>query len=144
MPPFTQTVDDRLLRTHGRGAGAVVIETASAASIGVISRDFSAAQMLCDALQSIGNTVVLPAVVPSPPIPAAYQAILYDCAGSLAESTVQLESLAAQYPQVPIIALCGFPRIDEILKAHAAGVSAVISKPFEIPALRWQLKAIFS
>jgi len=59
-----------------------------------------------------------------------------DCRGDEAES---LEHLAAALGPVPIIALMDFPRIDDRSRALAAGAKAVVSKPFLIEDLFWQI-----
>jgi CheY-like chemotaxis protein len=40
---------------------------------------------------------------------------------------------------VPILALLGFPRIDQKRRALAAGAAAVLSKPVQLDDLFWHL-----
>ena len=62
-----------------------------------------------------------------------------DCRGHEAES---LKSLAAALGPVPIIALLHFPRIDDRDRALAAGAKAVLSKPFLVEDLFWQIDRV--
>ena len=62
-----------------------------------------------------------------------------DCRGHEAES---LKSLAAALGPVPIIALLHFPRIDDRDRALAAGAKAVLSKPFLVEDLFWQIERV--
>jgi DNA-binding NarL/FixJ family response regulator len=50
-----------------------------------------------------------------------------------------LRRLAADLRPAPVIALLGFPRVEDRDRAVAAGAAAVLSKPLLLEDLYWQL-----
>jgi CheY-like chemotaxis protein len=42
----------------------------------------------------------------------------------------------------PVVALAGFPRADNVARALAAGISAVIAKPYLLDDLCWQIEQL--
>jgi CheY-like chemotaxis protein len=46
--------------------------------------------------------------------------------------------------EAPIVAVVGFPRADDVRRARQAGVSAVVSKPYLVRDLLWQLEQAIS
>jgi len=64
-----------------------------------------------------------------------------DCRGDEAES---LARLAAALAPAPVVALLDFPRIDDRDRALAAGARAVLSKPFAIEDLFWEIDRVVS
>ena len=54
--------------------------------------------------------------------------LLWDADPWSASSRLQLERLLATHPKVPCIALCGFPRREQTLELHSAGVVGVVPK----------------
>ena len=56
----------------------------------------------------------------------------------------RVERISAIAAGAPIVALLGFPRPEEIECARQAGVAAVLSKPFLVADLAWQLAAVLA
>ena len=55
---------------------------------------------------------------------------------------LQLSRITAELPEVPVIALLGFPRHDQVLQAQAHGARAVVSSPFLLPDLWNAIRAV--
>ena len=51
----------------------------------------------------------------------------------------ELRRFAAAVQPGPVIALLGFPRIDDHRRALSAGAAAVLSKPVAVEDLFWQI-----
>lgn len=69
-------------------------------------------------------------------------AVLWDTVAEDCADAARVGELSRSAGSAPIIALLNFPRIEEVVRAHAAGVSAVVSKPFLIDELFWQLNQL--
>lgn len=68
------------------------------------------------------------------------KAIIWDGVQLLPEEVAELEALASQYPQTPIIALADFPRLETLERAFAAGAVALLAKPCSLDDLLLQLR----
>ncbi len=189
-PPFTRTIDDRLLERTRKGSGTgdrvPGVETRNLGleyrdalpvpqfslrnppTVLVCSQSAEAAAMLADVLAGRGYGVevyglTLLAPRPSPldalsvpecdsiphlPLTACSSSlavVLLDCPGSIETSIPALLALKsvliAQHgdPTPRIILLAGFPRVEDIRLAQANGAARVVSKPFELDDLCWQI-----
>jgi DNA-binding response OmpR family regulator len=51
-------------------------------------------------------------------------------------------SLLAAHGAVPILALAGFPRAEDVAAAHTSGITAVLTKPLDTNELLWRLEQL--
>jgi CheY-like chemotaxis protein len=68
--------------------------------------------------------------------------ILWDTSADEMTNPAALERLRALAGQGPILAVVGFPRPDDIRRAAEAGIAAVVSKPYSVHDLLWQLARV--
>lgn len=129
LPPLTATEDDRVLAAERR--------TYPPRCIVVISREREAAQSLVDACRHLGfdaevetNSIAYAQTTAS----AQADVLLWDANMRAVVDPHQVEAIR-RTRQMPVIALVGFPRIDVVERARAAGVHAVVSKPVMLPDL---------
>ncbi|MEX2141854.1 MAG: hypothetical protein WD894_21490 [Pirellulales bacterium] len=131
--PFTATHEDRLLVSPPRTMPKLT------ARVAVISRDRQAATALCDALEFAG--------CPTTSLRADSVAlddaglVVWDCAASFDSCRASFDRLVQHVPRMPKIVLIGFPRAEDTAAALAHGAAAVISKPFFLEDLLWQVRA---
>lgn len=90
-------------------------------AIAILSPDPVLTEHLADVLKADGHRP-LTACTDSPDL------LVWDADPWNASSRLQLERLLAAHPEVPCVALCGFPRPDETQALYSAGVVAVIPK----------------
>jgi len=132
-PPFTATEEDRLLNR------ADLIRTVDARTVLVVSKHSASASALCDAIAYAGYQTIWHH--PSAGIDSQSAiAAIWDCPAGFAESKRSFIDLARQLRNSPIIALLGFPRAEDRREAMALGAAAVLSKPYSLEALLWQLR----
>lgn len=136
-PPFTATEEDRIR------ASSPVTPPRLAVRAAVISRDRQSASALCDAIQSAGCSPTshsddLAAFDDNADI------VVWDCAAGFASGTASFDRLVQRLPETPKIVLVGFPRGEDIAAARAHGAAAVISKPFLVEDLLWQVRECLS
>lgn len=129
--PITASEEERLLFTQerpGHREGLIVVSTP----------EFEMQDWLRAACTRRGYSSVW--LLPERPAPVeGATAAIFDgneCRGDEAES---LGRLAAALAPAPVLALLDFPRIDDRHRARAAGARAVLSKPFAIEDLFWQI-----
>ena len=67
---------------------------------------------------------------------------VFDARNNSASELEALASLKGALGQRPIIALVGFPRIDDLERFKAAGASAVVSKPYLAEDLEQQIEQL--
>jgi len=67
------------------------------------------------------------------------KAAIFDATGCSGEDSEGLKRLGDALGPVPIIALLDFPRVEDRDRVLAAGASAVLSKPFLLEDLFWQM-----
>jgi CheY-like chemotaxis protein len=73
------------------------------------------------------------------------RAIVFEAADDLAANRLAaLRSLASRFPNAPIVALLGFPRIEDHDQAMAAGARSVVSLPTHVEDLLWELARLTS
>jgi CheY-like chemotaxis protein len=71
-------------------------------------------------------------------------AILWDTTPENMGDQPCVEKLRSGACGVPILAVVGFPRTDDVRRAQPAGVTAVISKPYQVRDLLWQIRRVAS
>jgi CheY-like chemotaxis protein len=80
---------------------------------------------------------------PGQPAPAEdAAAVIFDFGEWLESELADFARLAGELPGVPLIALMGFPRIEDRDRALAAGAAAVLSKPLLVEDLFWELHSL--
>ena len=135
-PPFTVTEEDRLRNTQDRiGAG-------DAQTVLVVSKDGASASAICDSLASAGFQTVWNRYCDRIEVDGA-AAVVWDCPAGFAESQQSFVDLVQQLRSVPVIAVLGFPRPEDRIQAMRVGAAAVISKPFLVEDLLWQVRECF-
>lgn len=139
--PVTATEDERLL--EGIRHSTEKCLTPLQQKIAVVAHDFQTAESLADALRSRGRqafrwrqAIEDAALTDEPP-----DVILCD-APTEADTFRALGQITAHAPGVPIVALMDFPRAEDRAAALKAGASAVISKPFLLEDLFWQIERL--
>lgn len=68
--------------------------------------------------------------------------MVFDFGDWLESELAELARLAAELSGAPVIALVGFPRVEDRDQILAAGASAVLSKPVLVDDVLWQLDAV--
>ena len=71
-------------------------------------------------------------------------AAIFDSTELDSEECANLGRLAKALDPAPVIALLGFPRVDDRLRALSAGAAAVISKPLVVDDLFGELERLES
>lgn len=79
--------------------------------------------------------------VATPSITGAIAAV-WDTTSELASDTNCVERLRKSLGNIPLVALLDFPRVQHIAAAKAAGVAAILAKPYLIGDLYWQLDEV--
>jgi CheY-like chemotaxis protein len=132
VPPYTATDEDRMVALRQSVPKLT-------ARVAVISRDRQMAIALCDALQTAGAS------------PSSYaedlarvgdnaDIVVWDCAADFTADRAAFNRLVQRFPDAPKVVLLGFARTQDIADARAHGACSVISKPFLVEDLLWQLR----
>ena len=135
--PLTAGADEQALATAdepiARGSGLVVV-CASATQ---------AADSLADVCRLAGYTTVIVRDDQQWAAPGAV-AVVWDASVERATNHQCVETICRSAGGAPLVALIGFPRAEDVAQATDAGVTAVVSKPFSIHDLLWELAAVIS
>jgi CheY-like chemotaxis protein len=145
--PVTATAEEQLLGEIALLARGIAARTNQPThpsgqnergTIAVLAAAAETGSALADACSALGYQAV---VWREPPASSDFvtAAILWDTPSDQAARADVVESLRRAGGGAPIVALLGFPRPEEIERARAAGVAAVISKPFLLADLDWEL-----
>jgi CheY-like chemotaxis protein len=130
--PVTATEEERLLvsaaQTPPRGHGLVAMHTGG----------FAMGDWLSEACRTCGYSTVWLRPPNYTNIEGAAAAI-FDGSDLHGDELEQLRRLTNALGRTPVIALLDFPRIEDERRAIAAGAVAVLSKPFNLDDLFWQL-----
>jgi CheY-like chemotaxis protein len=130
--PVTAGEEDRVLRTTEQRTGLIVVR----------GDERQAVEALVDACGARGYaTVSVHGERPQPAVSGA-MAILWDTFAERAADPEEVRRNRRDAADAPLIAILGFPRVEEIQRALAAGVHAVLSKPFRLDDLFWQLDQV--
>jgi hypothetical protein len=125
--PFTKTEEDRLLES------SPICERRSMARVAVFSDQRESASALCDLLRIAGCTVVDQS---GDDVDVA----IWDCQGDFLASQSSFERLVERWPRAANIVLMGFSRVADRAAALTCGAAAVVSKPFLVDDLLWQMR----
>jgi CheY-like chemotaxis protein len=130
--PLTASNEERMLalaeRPLARRSGQVVIS----------ARSTPTAAALADACRLVGYEPLVIREDRPWSTPAAI-AVLWDTDCYRMTDAIEVGRLRELAGAAPIVALAGFPRSDDIRRAREVGIQAVVSKPFLIHDLFWQL-----
>jgi DNA-binding NtrC family response regulator len=129
--PATTTGEERILgqKSDSFERGGTIV---------IIAREHSTASVLDDACRSVGyQTVVLRD--PKAATISDAMAVVWDTSAADATDPSRVTDLQRRFADAKILAIWGFPRADEIARAQTAGVTAVVSKPFLLADLIWQI-----
>ena len=133
--PTTVTEDERWLR---RSRVALTSRT----GLTVVRADtLDTATALMEACREGGYSAVWLGAVPSTAIQGA-AACLWDVGAFGPPKLVEARDLRRQLGLVPLVAVMGFPRIDDRRQLLREGIAAVVSKPYLIDDLLWQLNRV--
>jgi CheY-like chemotaxis protein len=145
--PATCSDDDRI---HINCAGELSFLDSSATIydpiaplIAIYTGNRDTATSLADlCAQQRWNTLWLRELPSATPLHAV--AVLFDVRSNPAADLPSLRAVKSAMPETPILALAGFPRIDDVRALESAGVAALISKPFLAADLVWQIEQALS
>lgn len=131
--PRTATAGERLLATAPVAApppsGLIAIQTSSLTTF----------EGLSDACRWAGYATAW--LTPSPrPELRGVSAVIWDAVACREQDVPELQALAARYRPARVVALLDFLRRDDLDRALAAGVAAVLAKPFLVSDLLLQLQ----
>ncbi len=145
--PATATAEEQLLREielwMERSGTPERASAKSQGTIAVLAASAEAGSALADACRSLGYEAIVWRELPRGAV-LSISVVLWDTSASEATSLAAVEPVRFAAGKAPILALLGFPRPEQIEQAHQAGVAAVISKPFLLADLEWQLAALLS
>ena len=137
--PLTATPEEQLLAgtTRGRpsGCGGTIViraETSSAASaLAAVCRGAGYVTLVERSGDPIGNAEARTAEA---------SAVLWDTPPDALHEAERIERIRRRASGASIVALAGFPRADDVRAALAAGIAAVVSKPYRTADLLWHLR----
>ena len=127
--PFTVSMEERFL-DRCRPLNSVV----RAELIAVVAGSRETAIALADACRSAGLSVASK--------PAKATAILWDTTIEMARDAKQVAAIKANSVTAPVIALVSYPRKSDCQKMLAAGVDAVLTKPFLLDDLLAEIERL--
>jgi DNA-binding NarL/FixJ family response regulator len=126
--PLTVSEEERALaaaeRPVARREGLVVVRSA----------EYAMFECLAGACRAVGREVVSWRSGELP-LGRAIDAGLFDVAECDAEEIAQLRAFADAIAPAPVVAIAGFPRIDDCRRLRGSGATAVVSKPFQLEDL---------
>ncbi|MGD9722612.1 MAG: hypothetical protein AB7O59_14870 [Pirellulales bacterium] len=131
--PVTATAEERAL------AALNVRRPDRGNRITVCAEHAQAAAALAEACAAGGY---LPQIAPQQAALLAPAAIVWDTTAEKAADPACVAKLRHHAGNAPLIALVGFPRPGDMAAAARAGVATVVSKPFFIQDLWWQLERV--
>jgi hypothetical protein len=142
--PTTATEDERLLATAEAATPALTTTAPTATTRGLIAillRNAAMAQTLCDTCAERGYASIwLPEGRGT--YLAGVQAAIWDAPPAVDSWAGTLANVRRDLKGAPIIALANFPRVEDIERLRAAGAAAVVSKPFWLDDLFWQVERL--
>jgi CheY-like chemotaxis protein len=144
--PLTATPDERALATFQppapRASGHVVICSPSAATAAALAATCHSAGYTTSRNPPCGLTTALLCNHTTAPLCSLTTALLWDTTVESLSDLARVASLLAAHPDVPLLAVAGFPRAEDIAAARAAGITAVLAKPLDTNELLWRLEQL--
>jgi CheY-like chemotaxis protein len=139
LRPATATDDDRLLASLAVKCGGEP-EDANRV-IGICATNRETADSLADLCGQRGwSSLWVGSDRQSAPI--GVDLLLLDVAQASDREIQRVAALKLSLPTTPILALVGFPRSETVDRFLAAGAASVVSKPFLVADLIWQIDAL--
>jgi hypothetical protein len=141
--PTTATDDERLLAIADAASHATAPQAPlpTRGLIAILLRNAAMAQALCDACPTRGYASIwLPQGRGT--YLAGVRVAIWDAPPAVESWAETLATVQRDLKGAPIIALASFPRIEEIARLRAAGAAAVVSKPFWLDDLFWQVEQL--
>jgi CheY-like chemotaxis protein len=112
---------------------AVATNTSSPLVV-VFSGSAVMAEAVSVALREVGwKTAVVQAARPNLVLGA--EAIVWDVPAGANRADDEWETLQNGFAGLPVVALCGFPRPEDVVRLRSMGVDAVVGKPFQVADL---------
>ena len=131
-PPFTATEEDRSVTTELHDSSH------SSQRIAVISSDREARTALFGIFHHAGfSTTALGGDWER--LDESVEVIVWDCVAGFAECRASFDRAVQVAPQTPKFVILGFPRAHDLDDALSRGATAVVSKPFLVDELLWQV-----
>jgi CheY-like chemotaxis protein len=144
LPP-TATAEEQLLKEVDlwiERSGAAKRERAKPqGTIAVLAAAAETGAALADACRSLGYEAIVWRELPVA-TDLLISAVLWDTSAADATTPATVNRVKLAAGGAPVAALLGFPRPEQIEQARQAGVTAVVSKPFLLADLEWQLAAL--
>jgi hypothetical protein len=134
LPP-TATDEERLLEISKRP------QRGNRGLLAIHSRDAEMAAVLCDAAGSRGFAAVW-VREPSMSHIAGIRAGVWNATTSSAGEAQEMNRWRAALGGVPTAALIDFPRIEDRQRFLEAGAAAIVSKPFWLDDVFWQIEQL--
>ncbi|MGD9857622.1 MAG: hypothetical protein AB7U20_21980 [Planctomycetaceae bacterium] len=138
-PPLPLTADRNETYLHAQTVGRKL--HVRSLRIAVVSADRALSEALHDVLTSAGHTVVAP-LLPGGSHSTTADLLLWDADPWDDAAGTSLHTLREDHPDVPVAALCGFPRPHLESELRAAGVCAVIPKCADVELLATALNVL--
>ncbi len=111
--------------------------------IAVCSQEFAIGDWLCAACRGAGYTTkwLRPGDLPADEKPVA---AIFDANDQPHQQYEDLRRFAAALHPAPVVALMGFPRVEDRDRALASGAASVLSKPLLVEDLFWELDRLLA
>ncbi len=136
--PITASEDDRLLAA-GDAAHSIPSAQRDSLWIAVHAQSRDTAESLIELCSQRGwNALWLRNV--NAALPSIVDCAVFDARDTSAKEIQDLVNLRTSLGAAPIIALVGFPRLEDVERFQAAGASAIVSKPFLADDLARQIE----
>lgn len=121
--------------------GTACAETARGGLLAIIAAEAESGAALSDAARARGYETVSLRSVQGAAVQGA-AAALWDTRPETAADRHAVREVLSAVGHAPLIAIAGFPRPEDVERARAAGVAAVVSKPLLVRDLFWQLEQL--
>lgn len=136
--PVTAGEDDRLLAVCDAG-DSNSSNPASVPLIAIDARTRESAESLFDLCTQRGWRAIRLRSADSAP-PSNVDCAVFDADSASAAEDEAWTALRAALGDTPIIALVGFPRIEDLERFQTAGAAAIVAKPYFADELLWQIE----
>jgi CheY-like chemotaxis protein len=116
-------------------------ETRMALSSAIEARGYQSVMLADPSAAAIHQAAVSQAAAPQASS-LKPQAALWDTSPDAASNAAAVRRVLAVVDGAPLLALIGFPRAGDVALARAAGVAAVIAKPYLLDDVFWRLERL--
>jgi CheY-like chemotaxis protein len=145
--PATSATEEFLLAAALPPAGGDSSRQGNGVTIAIVAESAAARTALADAAQVWGYRPTIATLGKRPSTLRAESAtaakiVLWDTTVIAINDTDRVLQAADLAPGAPIVAIVGFPRAEDFAKASAAGIDAVIAKPYLLSDLFWRVSEL--